>query len=831
MPTSSLPIEHILPQVHEELERHASIVVQAPPGAGKSTLLPLSLLKANWLEGQKIIMLEPRRLAARGVAERMAFLLGEKVGETVGYSIRFERKVSARTQLEVVTEGILTRRLQQDNTLEGIGAIIFDEFHERSLQADLGLALCREVQQVLRPELKIIVMSATFDAAALASILEAPVVTSEGRQYPIDMQYWPPVPQEPIHVQMAKTIRKALLTFEEGDILAFLPGAGEINRTATLLEDNINSIVYPLYGQLPFEEQQKALLPDAEGKRKVVLATSIAETSLTIEGVKIVVDSGLTRKPQFNRYTGFTRLETIEVTKDIADQRAGRAGRLGPGYGIRMWSKLTQEHLSPRFEPEIADADLSSLLLSLKEWGTNDMEELSWLTPPPLQGIRQAEELLLSLGATDEEGRITTRGKILSQFPAHPRIAHLLLEAKAEGQGVLAAKLAAILEEKDPLDTKKVGVDLGLRVLELDRGSTKDRRWSRILKSEASWRQLLKVPSQQHSYNPDYRLLGKLLSYAYPERVAKQLERHGNRYQLASGTIVRLPDTDRLTQEEWIVVGHFDAGGNRIQKSADGRAFLAAAVDVAQLSSLIKSKNSVAWNMETGMLEAKKSRVIGVLEVSQQPLPTVSMELRLEALAEAVRTNPHWLNWSKEVEHWQARISSLRLWRQEDQWPAVSQEALLQRLDEWLLPYASKITNAQQLKKLNMLEMLPAILSYKQQQALPKLAPERLQVPSGSHIRLQYNTEGNAPILAARIQELFGLAETPSINNGQQAVLIHLLSPGYKPVQVTQDLRSFWDNTYEEVKKELKRRYPKHSWPENPWEATAIRGVPKKKRK
>lgn len=826
--SSNFPINDILPEVLTTLEHNNTVILQAPPGAGKSTVLPLHLLKASWLGTQKILMLEPRRLAARGVAARLASQLGENVGETVGYRVRFENQVSAATQLEVLTEGILTRRLQHDTSLDGVGLVVFDEFHERSLHADLALALCREAQQILRPDLRILIMSATLDAAPLSALLgNAPVLTSEGRQYPVALHYRAPDADARLHDAVAEAVRNAAREFD-GDLLVFLPGAGEIHRTQEILERTLPALaVHPLYGDLPPREQQAALQPNASGQRKVVLATSIAETSLTIEGIGIVVDSGYARVPKFDVRTGLTRLETVRVTIDAADQRAGRAGRLGPGVAIRLWSETVQRGLTKQRVPEVLEADLAPLMLELAQWGVRSVTELNWLAVPPAAAINQATELLRQLDALDEDSKITERGKAMLRLPAHPRIAHLLLESVPQKQEALAADVAALLEERDPMQRgENAGADLVLRVEALRRWRNRDyvqaerSRLERIEKLALAWRKQLNA--KVDNALPAHTAVGLLLSAAYPERIAKRLEQNG-RYRLANGRTARLQQNDPLGDEEWLAVAHLDGG------SSEGKIHLAAPLDPADVMHAAKPRRTVSWDTQKGELIARTEMRIGEMIASSKPLKEITDDERLGILLNVVRSEGHTLfNWNEVIEQWQARVLSLRSWRSNEDWPDVSTEQLLLNADEWLAPWLGNIRRRDDFKRIEILPLLQTVLPWEQQQQLERLAPDKIKVPSGSEIKLEYSTDGSAPVLAVRLQELFGLPETPAINEGRNRVMIHLLSPAYRPVQVTQDLRSFWENTYQEVRKELRIRYPKHHWPEDPWTAEAVKGVKRK---
>ena len=828
------PINEIIPLLKTTLEKEPVIILQAPPGAGKSTVLPIQLLNEKWLGDKKIIMLEPRRLATRSVANRMASLLNESIGETIGYRIRFENKISKNTKIEVVTEGILTRMLQNDNALDNVGLIIFDEFHERSLNADLALALCYQVQQVLRNDLRILIMSATLDGAKLSSLLNnAPILTSEGRQYPVSIQYLNTDDKIYLHVRMANAIKKALRE-NKGDILAFLPGAGEILRTQQMLEeDNLEISVQPLYGDLSQQKQQEAILPHPQGKRKVVLATSIAETSLTIEGIIVVIDSGFARSPRFDIQTGLSRLETIKVTKDAADQRTGRAGRLGPGTCYRLWSEGSHIHLLPNRKPEILEADLAPLMLELGQWGIQNINELLWLTPPPVAAVSQAKELLNQLGAL-QNNKITARGKEMLQMPTHPRLAHMLIEAThfeknkpKENFKALATDIASILEERDPL-SKETGADLSLRIELLRKFRTGERVnadkkvLDRIERLAQSWRKLLKIEPDNSA--PDVFKIGKLLATAYPERIAKRIDKTGLRYRLANGRIVKLNETDALAKEEWLAVAHLDAGAN------EGKIFLAAAFDANDLFELAEERQSVSWDKQRGMVVGIIEKRVGNLILETKALEKIDDAQRIQVICNVIRENGlKILNWSDTQEDLQARILSLRAWRPNDNWPDISNEHLLETLEEWLSPYLLKTNKLTELQKLDFTQILHSILPWELSQKLDKLAPSKMEVPTGSMIKLSYFNDGSKIEMAVRLQEVFGLFETPTVNEGKNKILLHLLSPGYKPVQITQDLKSFWEKTYFEVRKELLSRYPKHHWPENPLTAEAMRGPKKRK--
>lgn len=825
----SYPVLSVLEELREKLVTSPVVILEAPPGAGKSTVLPLQILDETWLQNRKIILLEPRRLAARSVAMRMAELRGENVGETIGYRVRFDSRVGKNTRLEVVTEGILTRVIQQDNAIEDTGLLIFDEFHERSLQADLALTLSLQVQQILRPDLRILIMSATLDGAGLAEVLKAPVIKSTGRQFPVSIDYLSQPDSTPLVARTAMAIRKALRE-KEGDILAFVPGAGEIRRVAEALEaEDLPATIYPLYGDLNFKKQQEAIMPNPHGKRKIVLATSIAETSLTIEGVSIVVDSGYSRVPRFDPRSGFTRLETIPVTRDAADQRAGRAGRLGPGTCYRLWTSGSHQSLVPRRSPEILEADLAPLMLELSQWGIQDINDLTWITPPPPGALSQAMELLNQLGALSGT-QITERGREMLRLPTHPRIAHMLLDARhAKGNPAralaLATDLAAVLEERDPLP-KTSGADLSLRIALLRRWRNDERVAAektvleRIERLARAWRDLFNIRvDNNHVADTE---IGKLLIAAYPERIARQIDKHSERYKMVNGRVARLPQHDPLHRVAWLAIAQVD-GGNH-----EGKIFLAAPVDEEDLRGLATQQEIISWDAPREMVTGSLEMRVGNLTLSAKPLRTLPEEKKIAVLCEAIRDQGlSFLNWGENEAAWQARVLSLKQWRPSEPWPDVDDENLLKTLEEWLGPFLGNLYKRSEVVKLDKHAMLTARLPWELAQAFPVLAPMALPVPSGSMIRLQYFPDGRPPVMEVRLQEVFGMLETPAVNESRNKIVMHLLSPGFKPVQVTQDLKSFWATTYAEVRKELRSRYPKHSWPEDPWTAQAVRGVRK----
>lgn len=817
-----LPIVDIIPQVKQNLANENTLIVGAPPGAGKSTLLPLVLMEEPWLGGKKILMLEPRRLAARSIATRMASMLGDEPGQKVGYRIRFENRTSAATRVEVLTEGILTRMIHSDNALEGVGMVIFDEFHERSLHADVALALCREVQQVLRPDLRIMIMSATLDLQQLPVLLKARVVESKGRQYPVDVVYTGEQELTALPELAAKAIVRASRE-REGDILAFFPGEGEIRKCEELLKRELSEFaIHPLYGQLPQNQQLAAIVPNRQGRRKVVLATSIAETSLTIEGISVVVDTGYGRTSKFDPRSGLSRLETVQISKDSADQRAGRAGRLGPGTCYRMWSKATHERLADHRTPEIMEADLANLVLDMSQWGIVDVNQLIWLTPPPRGAVAQASDTLHQLEAL-QDGRITAHGKKMHELPCHPRMAHMLLMAAEDSKLALATDLAAILEERDPLP-REAGIDVTLRVEALRRfreNNGQGRQFGRIEKVAESYRSIFKAAPDNGPFDP-YEA-GVLLAYAYPERIAYARPGNNAQFQLANGKYAMAGHRDDLAHEPWLAVAHLDA------RDGVGKIFLAAPLNPRDLAPMVKEREVVTWDTRKGGLIASLDLRIGSIVLQSKPLPSPDESQLVKAIAEAVKKEGRQLlDFDEKVEQWQNRVLSLRKWNPHEGWPDVSTTTLLMTNTEWLTPFLTQVKKPEDLRRIDLVNVLNSSLEWEKQQALGQLAPTHLEVPSGSKIGIHYLPGGEPPVLAVRLQEVFGLAETPRVNNGRTPLVLHLLSPGFKPVQVTSDLKSFWSNAYFEVKKDLKRRYPKHSWPDDPWTAEAVRGVKKR---
>lgn len=839
MTQPALPVLSILPELIKALTTAPITLLAAPPGTGKSTVLPLELKKKFLAPGRKMIMLEPRRLAARNVASRMAFLENEPVGAAVGYRVRFETKTSPATQIEVVTDGIMTRLLQLDPSLDGVDLVVFDEFHERSLQADLALALCRQAQALLRPDLKILVMSATLDTGPLSEILDgAPVIKAEGIQYPVEIR-WARQPATGHWLPEMTQLLTRVFRETTGDILAFLPGGAEINRVRQSLEQQEPAEkpvkIHALFGDLPLTQQQQAIEPSADGSRKLILATSIAETSLTIEGVSVVVDAGLQRLPFFEPRTGLTRMETVRVTRDAAAQRTGRAGRLGPGICYRLWTNAEHHQFLEHRKPEIVEADLASLVLELALWGVYEPDALEWVTLPPAATWFQAKNLLVELGALDAAG-ITMRGRQMAGIPAHPRLAHMLLEAANHKERnvllPLACDLTALLEERDPFP-RTAGSDLSARIdaLRLFRSGERvnaDRTaLERIERISLQWRRDFRVQPDNKPADP--YITGQLLLDAYPERLARCVDTQNARYKLQTGNYARLRPEDTMVRAEWIVAAHVDAGSVQSGGFQEGRIYLAAPVHDALIREKSLPKTRVFWDEEKEAVTGVLEQTVGRLVLSSKPLQRLPDSDRIQCILDRLRDKGlRFLQFNETVERLRDRAGALRSWRPELSSPDLGDDALMTRLEDWLVPFLGDCKTAQEIRNLDFVMIFSALFTPDQLQQLERLAPGKLPVPSGSLIHVNYARDGQAPVMEVRLQELFGLAETPAVNGGRIPVTLHLLSPGYKPVQVTRDLRSFWNNTYAEVRKELRMRYPKHSWPDDPWTAEAVRGAKKR---
>ncbi|MFA5628384.1 MAG: ATP-dependent helicase HrpB [Thiohalomonadaceae bacterium] len=820
----ALLIHNILQDITQHLGPGRRLVVQAPPGAGKTTAIPLALLTQDWLAKKKILLLEPRRLAARAAAARMASLLGETVGETVGYRVRFDSKVSARTRIEVLTEGILTRRLQSDPELVGVGLVIFDEFHERHLHSDLALALCLDAQHALREDLALLVMSATLDGETIAKSLNTSSLVSTGRSWPVKTHYLQTGSEAPLVEVTAAAVRRALAE-TDGDILVFLPGAAEIRRVSELLTD-ISAEKYLLYGDLPLVEQQKAITPDPKGRRKIVLATNIAESSLTIEGISVVVDSGWARVPYFDANTALTRLQLMRISRAGAEQRKGRAGRLGPGICYRLWNEGTQRGLMPYADPEVLHADLAPLALELAQWGIDDVNSLHWLDTPPAGAMSQARELLTDLSAIDSRRQITALGREMVALPMHPRLSHMLLRARSLGLAGLACDIAALLSERDilrgPPHERSCEFTLRLEALQAYRqdGRVGAHRFAAEPQACAAVERVAKQWRHRFAVDlPGYAEIyacGILLALAYPDRVAASLGGDA-RYRLANGRGARLPVACSLQNAAYIVAAELGGSGD------DSAIRTAAAITVLELEQINAERmvwqERIYWDDKTDGVVARRERRLGALLLASTPLERPDPEQLAKALLAGVQQmGLTALPWTEEARQVQARIASLRHWQPEDNWPDLSDDALLASLSNWLMPYLANMSRRSHLARLDMQAILRNTLDWGMTQRLDDEAPTHIQVPSGSRKRLNY-TPGQPPMLAVKLQELFGLADTPRVGKGKVAVVLHLLSPAQRPIQVTQDLQGFWERTYNEVKKELKGRYPKHPWPDDPWKA------------
>ena len=821
-----LPVREALPALREALAGAESAVLVAPPGAGKTTLVPLALLDEPWLAGGRILVLEPRRLAARAAAERMAELLGEAgAGGTVGYRMRLETRVGPRTRIEVVTEGVLTRMIQSDPALDGVGIVVFDELHERSLHADLGLALVLHARRLLRPDLRILAMSATLAAEPVADLLDgAPVVRAEGRVFPVETRWVERRVDGWIEPHVARTVLD-VLEREEGDVLVFLPGAAEIRRTyERLVEAGLPATadVHTLFGMLPGDEQRRALVPAPRGRRKVVLASAIAETSLTIEGVRVVVDAGLMRVPRFDPGSGMTRLETVRVTRDAADQRRGRAGRTAPGVCIRMWTRDEDRGLVPERAPEMREADLAPLVLELARWGA-EAGELRWLDPPPDAAVAQAGELLVELEALDPSGRITPHGARMTEVGLHPRLAHMVLRGVELGDGGVACDLAALLEERDLLRVADgpAPSDLRLRV-ELLSGSRSDTRadrstLARIRRHAADLRGRVDA---SRSGSADGAPVGLLTALAYPDRVARLRAGSRTRFLLRNGKGVALDPTDPLAGEPWIAVAELDPRGR------EGRVFRAASLTAEEVEeafgSQIVEAEEIAWDGAADRVVARRTRRLGALVVREGSLPDPDAGAVARALCAGVRAaGLQALPWTRETRQLRERLDFLHH-LDGSVWPEASEEALLGTLEHWLAPFLGGMRAGAELTRVDLAGALLARVGWERRQDVDRLAPSHLEVPSGSRIALDY-ADPAAPALAVRLQEVFGMTETPHVGGGGVPLTLRLLSPAHRPVQVTKDLASFWRDAYFDVRKDLRARYPKHAWPEDPLSAEPTR--------
>jgi len=821
-----LPIDVILPQLKQTLEQATTVLLQAPPGAGKTTRVPLALLDAPWRQGRKILMLEPRRLAARTAATFMARQLGEKAGQSVGYRTKLDSQISAATQIEVVTEGILTRLIQSDPMLEDYAAVLFDEFHERSLHADLGLILVRESQQALREDLRLLIMSATLDTAPIAKILgDVPIISSAGRAFPVDIFYrsLPTQNRNRSIIEPIVSIIHEALTQQEGSLLVFLPGAGEIRRVENQLRGQVANhvLIAPLYGNLKADEQDRAISSPAAGMRKVVLATAIAETSLTIEGVRVVIDSGQQRRAVFDPNSGMTRLMTGRVSKASAEQRKGRAGRIESGVCYRLWSESEQAALAEFTPPEIQEADLVSLVLELAQWGTRDPAQVAWIDAPPAAHWSQATDLLQLLGMLTSDGAISEHGKAARNLGIHPRLANMVLRGRQLSLGQPAAELAALLGERDLLGAS-AGADMHER-LQVLRGESKQHRVDpgRLHAVRQDAKRLM-IKNNETASMPTDTETGRLLALAYPDRVGQRRPGQSARYQLSNGKGASLREDDPLVRYDWLVAADLDG------KTRQASIYLAAPVNLADLeqdlSALITESEEALWDDKRGTVVARHVRKLGQLILAEKELAKPDPALIQQGLLNAVRKNGlHSLNWTDNATQWCARVNLLaKVFPNE--WPDVSDEALLAHLEDWLLPFLTGMRRWSDLKNLNLSDALHSLLTYQQQQQLNALAPTTLTIPIGQQVKLDYTAE-NGPVLAAKLQALFGWTDTPTVADGKVAVVIHLLSPAQRPLAVTADLNNFWRNVYPEVRKDVRGRYPKHPWPEDALTAQAQQGV------
>lgn len=828
-----LPVTDILEELKSTLVDRHEAILQAPPGAGKTSLVPLALVGESWLGDKKILMLEPRRIATRAAAHRMADLIQEPVGQTVGYRMRLDTKVSRHTKIEVITEGILTRMLQEDPSLVDVGLVIFDEFHERSLDADLALALCLKGRSLFREDdpLKVLIMSATLDSQKLEELTGAPVIESEGKKYQVDIIYGKASPpKDPISDKTVAATLNALTDNPNSSILVFLPGQGEIRRVedSLVLELHSRKIsdvqLRTLYGNLSLEAQQAAIAPvQNAGERKIVLATNIAETSLTIEGVDVVIDTGLAREPVFDPTSGMTRLHTRKISQASSTQRMGRAGRLRPGKCYRLWSKSQQDQMAPHATPEILNADLTPLALQLLQWGIDDPKELAWLDPPGSGPWQQAVLLLMKLGAlvkSDHGLRLSDHGTQMAKLAAHPRLAHMLLCGKSIGQGGKASLLASILSDRDPFgrDTPDMNERLDI-LLGKAKCPNQHRGWYRrshqLAEQFSEQIDGLKIESPAQLLQSD-QVTGYLIACAYPDRIARR--RHAGGFQLANGRGVSIAGNHALGKSKWLAVA--EAGG--MAKSTSDMIHSAATLDEALFESILADQvvenTIVEWNGKTKRFVAEQRQQVGALVLSTSKLEKVPAEAKIEALIKHIQTSGlEVLPFTPGLRQWQARVELVRITTGNKDWPEVSDEQLLASMDDWLAPYLEPINLLSHFKKLDLKSILSALLTWEQNQQLNVLAPQRFQVPSGSSYTLDYTT--TPPVLAVKLQEMFGCVDTPAVVSGQVPLTVHLLSPAGRPLQVTQDLAGFWATSYHDVRKEMMGRYPKHPWPEDPQNA------------
>jgi ATP-dependent helicase HrpB len=865
-----LPINDVLAEIKTKLDSHNRVVLQAPPGAGKTTAVPLALLDQPWLQNKQIIMLEPRRLAARNAAARMAFLLDEKIGKTIGYQIRQDNCFSDKTKILVVTEGILTRKLQADPELKNIALVIFDEFHERSLHADLSLALCLQSQQILREDLKLLVMSATLNTSAISALLDnAPVIQSEGRSYPVDIHYLDRAikqsDQRQLVSQILHTVEKVIRS-QHGNCLVFLPGVREINQLAKQIGQHLqdesisNILIAPLHGSLNKQQQDQAITAPTGKTRKIVLATNIAETSLTIDGINCVIDSGLERILQYDASSAMNTLKTQAISKDSTEQRSGRAGRLSAGTCYRLWTAAQQQRLADHSVAEILHSDLSSLTLELANWGVQHSDELCWLDMPPSSAIEQAKTLLRQLGATDELGKITRDGRDMLKLGTHPRLAHMMLNAAKLGQAYHACIIAGILSEKDILQAntdKSYDLHERINILQDIRDSKiKDHhgidlaQCKRVLQTADDFfrrvKQFIKHPSLKDTAKKqlDDRLSGVLLAYAYPDRIAKQRNHNEARYLLSNGKGASIPAYLQHHLYQYLVIASLDAkqgqsgngsSWNHNSNQSEASIYLAAEISAEQLEKYfideIHHTETIEWNETQQRVEAKQVTGIGKIILQEQLVSPENKQAIHHCLLKAIKDKGlQCLNWTPQASNLQQRVQfininiennrSLKAQLNTSDLPDFSEQALVDSMSSWLAPHLKDENSIKHCRKLDLYKLLLNRLSWEQQKLVDRLAPEKITVPSGSAIRIDYS-DPLAPVLAVRLQEVFGLHETPALLDGHSKVMMHLLSPAHRPMQVTQDLHNFWESTYHEVKKELRGKYKKHYWPDDPLTAQA----------
>jgi ATP-dependent helicase HrpB len=808
-----LPIDDALDRLTEALRSSNAAVLVAPPGAGKTTRVPLVLMDESWAANKKILVLEPRRLAARAAAARMASTIGEQVGETVGLRVRFGSKVSKRTRIEVITEGIFTRLILDDPSLEGVAAVLFDEFHERSLDADLGLALARDVQEGLRDDLKVLVMSATLDGVRVAALLgNAPVVESEGRAFPVETRYLGRDPRERIERQMADAVQRALRA-DNGSVLVFLPGAGEIRRTETLLKERIddpNVDVVALFGALEGRDQDRAISPAPKGKRKVVLATSIAETSLTIEGVRVVIDSGLSRVPRYEPDVGLTRLETVRVSRAAADQRRGRAGRTEPGICYRLWDEPQTGSFDAYTRPEILSADLSSFVLDLAQWGVADPSKLAFLDPPPAAALTEAKALLVELGAIDAQGRITDEGRKLRGLPLPPRLARMVVDANTEGAGTEAATIAAVLTERG---LGGDDVDLRHRLDQLRRDRSKRTEDARAMVKR--WVDSLDRRMQNGEASP-----GSLLALAYPDRVAKNRGGGSGAFLLASGRGGNVDPASSLAREPFLTVAELTGA------AASSRIILAAPITLAEIEARfagkIEDRDAVTFDTSSASLRARRSRRLGAVVLAEQIKQVAPDADTAKVLGQGIVSQGlDKLPWSKAALQFRTRVEFLRK-AEGDEWPDLSDEGLARTAAEWLEPVLADKTARSNIDAGELSDAVTALVPWNLRRRLDDEAPTHFTAPTGSSVPIDYEAE-QGPTVSIRVQEMFGLARHPAIAGSRVPLVIELLSPGHKPVQITRDLPGFWRGSYADVRTDLRGRYPRHPWPDDPTTAPPTR--------